>query len=115
MDKDREAGLRLGKSRMQKGGNNGAPENPKPGTPIAEARKQARGEILTRFDAHATGEGQSISIARLRIAAKQMAGVIDDEVTPSREKSVALRKLEEALFWANAGVARNRERDGMPA
>lgn len=74
-----------------------------------------RKEVLERFDAHDIGESQGISIARLRMAAKQMAGVIDDEVTPSREKSVALRKLEEALFWANAGVARNRERDGMPA
>lgn len=77
--------------------------------------EETRVDVLRRFDAHATGESQSISIARLRIGAKQMAGVIDDEVTPSREKSVALRKLEEALFWANAGVARNRERDGMPA
>ncbi len=80
-----------------------------------EEIRETREETLGRFDAHATGESQSISIARLRIAAKQMAGVIDDEVTPSREKSVALRKLEEALFWADAGVARNRERDGMPA
>ena len=80
-----------------------------------EEIRETREEMLERFDAHVTGESQSISIARLRIAAKVMAKVIDDEMTPGREKSVALRKLEEVLFWANAGVARNRERDGMPA
>jgi hypothetical protein len=28
---------------------------------------------------------------------------------PSRERSLALTKLEEALFWVNAGIARNHE------
>jgi len=131
MDKDREAGLRFGKSRMQKGGDNVESENlskpetarPRPGPPSAEAMdplrvgkgstldpRDRREEILKRFDTHAIGESQGISIARLRMSVRQMAGVIDDEVPPGREKSVALRKLEEALFWADAGVARNEGR-----
>ena len=30
-----------------------------------------------------------------------------DNVPKGREQSLALTKLEEALFWANAGIARN--------
>ncbi|WP_423802993.1 DUF7681 family protein [Paenibacillus pseudetheri] len=33
--------------------------------------------------------------------------MIDEKVPNSREKASALTKVEEAVFWANAGVARN--------
>lgn len=32
---------------------------------------------------------------------------------PSRELSVALTKLEEAMFWANAAIARNEKPPGQ--
>lgn len=31
---------------------------------------------------------------------------------PSRELSVALTKLEEVMFWANAAIARNEQHEG---
>ncbi len=31
-------------------------------------------------------------------------------VPESREQSIAITKLEEALFWANAGIARNHDK-----
>ena len=38
-----------------------------------------------------------------RAAAEQ---VIDATGPPSREQSLAITKLEEAMFWANAAIAR---------
>lgn len=37
----------------------------------------------------------------------QMAKQIDDLCPDSREKSVAITKLEECVMWANAAIARN--------
>ncbi len=34
---------------------------------------------------------------------------IDINVPDSREKSMAITKLEEVMFWANAGIARNHD------
>lgn len=43
---------------------------------------------------------------QLRAALRTVAHEIVDLVPPGRERSLALTKLEEAMFWANAGVAR---------
>ena len=43
----------------------------------------------------------------LREAAKSLAQDILDLTPPSREQSLALTKLEEAVMWANAAIARN--------
>ncbi len=44
----------------------------------------------------------------IRARCKDLAMDID-EVTPgnSREKSLAITKLEEVMMWTNAGIARN--------
>lgn len=46
----------------------------------------------------------------IRANAKEFAHIIDDEVPEGREKHLALTKLEEAVFWANAGIAREEYR-----
>lgn len=38
---------------------------------------------------------------------KNLAETLSLYVAPSRELSLALTKIEEAMFWANAGIARN--------
>ena len=38
---------------------------------------------------------------------KTMARCILDRTPKSREQSLALTKLEEAIMWANASIARN--------
>jgi predicted alpha/beta superfamily hydrolase len=38
---------------------------------------------------------------------KEFATFLDTVMLPSREKSLALTKIEEAVMWANAGIARN--------
>lgn len=43
----------------------------------------------------------------LRSIALSYATVINEMVPDSREKSLAITKLEEVVFWANAGIARN--------
>lgn len=43
----------------------------------------------------------------LREKAKEFATLIDMCCPPSREKSLAMTKLEECSMWANASVARN--------
>jgi hypothetical protein len=43
---------------------------------------------------------------------KQMLGaaqMVCDNCPPCRELSLAVTKLEEAMFWANAAVARNHD------
>jgi hypothetical protein len=63
--------------------------------------------IENNFKYHAPKEGQPAQYQRLRDAAKELAYLIDVEAPNSREKSLAMTKLEEAVMWANAAIARN--------
>lgn len=46
---------------------------------------------------------------RLRAACFGTAMTVVDFTPECREQSVAITKLEEAMFWANAAVARNHD------
>lgn len=43
----------------------------------------------------------------LRGMARELAAYICSTQEQSRERSLAITKLEEAIMWANAGIARN--------
>ena len=43
----------------------------------------------------------------LRDTAKDLAFVILENTPTSREQSLAITNLEQAIFWANAAIARN--------
>lgn len=45
----------------------------------------------------------------LRAAAHGLARVINDLVPASREKTLALTRVEEALMWGNAGIAHHQD------
>jgi hypothetical protein len=63
--------------------------------------------IENAFAYHAPKEGQSEKYQAIREKAKELAYLIEQEVPDSREKSLAMTKLEECSMWANAGIARN--------
>lgn len=64
-------------------------------------------KIENNFTYHAPKEGQPEKYQLLRDKAKELAYLINDLVPDSREKSLAMTKLEECSMWANAGIARN--------
>lgn len=63
--------------------------------------------IENNFTYHAPKEGQPIKYEALRNNAKDLANLINGLCPYSREKSLAITKLEEAVMWANASIARN--------
>lgn len=64
-------------------------------------------DLKNRFTYHAPKEGQAVKYEQLRGQCLHVAGVINDLCPESREKSLAITKLEEVVFWANAAIARN--------
>lgn len=68
---------------------------------------QKLSQIESAFTYHPPKEGQAARYVALRDKAKEFALLIDAECPNSREKSLALTKLEESIMWANASIARN--------
>lgn len=68
-------------------------------------------DLEKRFTYHPPKEGQSQKYTFLRDAALGAALSIDELCPDSREKSLAITKLEEAVMWANAAIARNEGDD----
>lgn len=69
-------------------------------------------EIDTRFKYHAPKEGQAERYQKLRDKAKELAWLFEGECPESREKSLAMTKLEEAVMWANASISRRENPEG---
>jgi hypothetical protein len=65
--------------------------------------------IARNFTYHPPAGDQPRRYQRLRELGHHVAMVINDECPESREKSLALTKLEEAVMWANAAIARNEQ------
>jgi len=64
-------------------------------------------DLRNRFTYHAPKDGQVEKYSLLRVNGLNLARLIVSEVPESREQALAMTKLEEAIFWANAGIARN--------
>lgn len=43
----------------------------------------------------------------VRSECKHLANMLDSLLPESREKSIAMTKLEEVMMWSNASIARN--------
>ena len=63
-------------------------------------------ELVVRFTYHSPNEEQAKKYECIRGMALDVAEYIDEACPPSREKALALTKLEEAVMWANASIAR---------
>ena len=64
-------------------------------------------KIESAFTYHAPKPGQPEMYTGIREKAKELAYLIDGLCPDSREKSLAMTKLEECAMWANASIARN--------
>lgn len=65
-------------------------------------------ELKARFDFHDMDDESFHKSQNIRDAIKVAADTIDIYAPESREKSLALTKLEECLFWSTASIARNQ-------
>lgn len=63
-------------------------------------------ELDVRFTYHTPKGNQPHRYVDLRSKAKELAALILSSTPESREQSLAITALEEAVFWANAAIAR---------
>jgi hypothetical protein len=64
-------------------------------------------DIEHRFAFHAaTTEEKRDAHTSVRQNCRRLADFLNEKLPEGMEKSVAVTKLEEAMFWANAAVAR---------
>lgn len=68
---------------------------------------EAMADLLKRFTFHPAQGDQAERYEKIRAEALNMAMDLTGYCPPSRELSLALTKLEEVVFWANAAIARN--------
>lgn len=66
-------------------------------------------DLDNRFTYHSPKEDQLPRYAKLRNMARELAAEIVNLTPHSREQSLALTKLEESIFFANAAIARNEK------
>ena len=66
-------------------------------------------DLETRFTYHPPSEAKVITHMMIRKHGQSFAEFINEEVPDSREKSLAITKIEEAVMWANAALARSTE------
>lgn len=63
--------------------------------------------IENRFVYHTPFGDQTERYQDIRDLAKKLAYLILEKTPDSREQSLVLTNLEQAVFWANAAIARN--------
>lgn len=68
-------------------------------------------DLDKRFTHHPPHGDQIDRYTRIRAKAKEFAGLVVELVPTSRERSLALTKLDEVVMWANAGIARNETKE----
>jgi hypothetical protein len=85
-----------------------APTPPEPPTkteyPVTEVDAK---RLANDFVFHPVKGDQADRYQEIRTLQRTLATLILANCPPSRERSVALTKLEEVGFWANASIARN--------
>jgi len=65
-------------------------------------------DLANRFTYHAPKGDQPERYQHIRREGLNLANLMDEFCPESREKSLAITKLEEAVMWANAAIARHQ-------
>lgn len=73
----------------------------------ARAESGLADQVQRAFTYHPPKGDQTARYSELRAGAKELSAYLIQRCPPSRELSLALTKLEEAVMWANAAIARN--------
>lgn len=76
-------------------------------TRIYAVSERVSAQIERSFVYHPPKGDQAERYTQLRDAAKGLAHQIAMQTPESREQSLAITNLEQAMFWANAAIARN--------
>jgi hypothetical protein len=63
--------------------------------------------INNNFTHHTPNASQIVKYQEIRAKAKELAELLNEFCPDSREKSLAITNLEQAVMWANASIARN--------
>jgi hypothetical protein len=64
-------------------------------------------DLANRFMYHPPKDGQAATYEAIRDYAHDFARYLVEVTPESREQSLAITHLEEAVFWANASIARS--------
>ncbi len=64
-------------------------------------------QIDNNFKYHAPKAGQPEIYEEIRNKAKELVMLINERAPDGREKSLAITNIEQAVMWANAGIARS--------
>lgn len=64
-------------------------------------------DLSNRFTYHPPKNEQSVRYSAIRGMAYDFAEFLNQQCPDSREKSLAITHLEDAVMWANAAIARN--------
>lgn len=72
--------------------------------------KPTREEIFHRCHYHPPSKDAMILHENTREDIEDLMNVFVSRLPECRETSLALTKLEEAMFWANAAIARNHDK-----
>lgn len=70
---------------------------------------EADWEILKRWRHFKPHGDQSRRYIRINQETKNIAKIMMHNCPPSKERSIALRKLEEARLWANQSIMKNEQ------
>lgn len=66
-------------------------------------------ELKTRFTYHPPSGSQPDRYTDIREGGLVLAALIDESCPDSREKSLALTSVDQAVMWANAAIARRED------
>lgn len=64
-------------------------------------------DLARDFTYHPPKEGQPERYDEIRAAGRDFAEIIVGECPTSAERTTAIAKVQEAVMWANASIARN--------